>query len=79
MPQPESRADRTRRPSLRSLIVLLALSICCIEVVATVSLKFLLDASSPHAGYMVFFLIAFPSLLSLLFFFTLWLRRESRK
>lgn len=49
-----------------------------IEVVATVALKFLLDARSPHVGLVVFSLIGFPRFVALLLFFcTLWLRRES--
>ena len=66
-----------RRAYSRNPIGVIALFVSFIEAVATVSLKFLLDASSPHTVYIVIFVIAFPSLIVILFFGTLWLRRES--
>jgi hypothetical protein len=72
MPQSE-----TRHPYSRNLIGMMFIFASVIEVVATVALKFLLDASSSYVVYVVLFIIAFPSLFALLFFCTLWFRRES--
>lgn len=59
------------------LIAVLVLLVAIIEVVTSVSLRFLLDADSPYVAPVVFFLIGFPVLLALLFFGTLWRRPES--
>ncbi|MDI6794382.1 MAG: hypothetical protein QME81_16210 [bacterium] len=58
-------------------IGIIALFVFFIEVISTVSLKFFLDAQSPYVGPILVFIIAFPSIIALLFFLTLWFRRES--
>jgi tetratricopeptide (TPR) repeat protein len=66
-----------RRAYPRNPIGVIALFVFFIEAIATASLKFLLDANSPYAGHIVFFILGFPVLLVILFFGTLWMRRES--
>lgn len=68
--------NAARRSNFRSLIGVLVLLVSVIEVVTSVSLKFLLDADSPYAAPVVF-LIGFPVLVALLLFGTLWFRPES--
>jgi tetratricopeptide (TPR) repeat protein len=58
-------------------IGIIALFVFFIEAISTVSLKFLLDSNSPFIGYIVAFIIFFPVIIILLFFITLWVRRES--
>jgi tetratricopeptide (TPR) repeat protein len=66
-----------RRAYPRNPIGVIALFVFFIEAIATTSLKFLLDAGSPYIGHIVFFMLGFPVLLVVLFFGTLWMRRES--
>ena len=54
----------------------IAVFIVLIEAIATVSLKFLLDANSPYIGHIVFFIMGFPLLFVVLIFSTLWMRRD---
>lgn len=61
----------------KSPIGIVALFVLFIEAVSTVSLKFLLDASSPFTGYMITFIIVFPTVIVVLFFITIWFKRES--
>ncbi len=75
VPAPSSGLMRRGYP--RNPIGVIALFVFFIEAIATVSLKFLLDANSPYAGHIVFFILGFPVLLVVLFFGTLWMRRES--
>jgi len=75
--KPQRDSDLARRAYPRNPLGVIALFVSFIDAVATVSLKFLLDAKSPHTGYVVVFIIAFPTLIVILFFSTLWLRRES--
>lgn len=56
---------------------IIALFVFLIEAISTISLKFLLDSQSPFVGYVVAFIIFFPVIIILLFFITLWVRRES--
>lgn len=56
---------------------IIALFVFLIEAISTVSLKILVDAQSPFVGHVIGFIISFPSVIVLLFFATLWLRRES--
>lgn len=73
----ESAAERKVYP--RSPLGVIALFVFLIEAVATASLKILLDAdnASPHARYLVLFIVLLPAALIALFFFTLWFKRES--
>jgi hypothetical protein len=57
-------------------IGIISLFVFFIEAISTVSLKFLVDANSEFVGVIIFFIVAFPSAIALLFFFTLWLKRE---
>ena len=66
-----------RRSYPRNPIGVVALFVFFIDAIATVSLKFLLEAGSELTIYVVIFMVAFPALLLLLFFGTLWFRRES--
>lgn len=66
-----------RRGYPRNPIGVIALFVFFIEAIATTSLKFLLDAKSPYTAHIVFFILGFPMLLVILFFVTLWVRRES--
>lgn len=54
----------------------IALFVVLIEAIATVSLKFLLDANSSFIGHIVFFIMGFPVLFVVLIFTTLWMRRD---
>ncbi|MFL6203287.1 MAG: hypothetical protein ACJ76J_29320 [Thermoanaerobaculia bacterium] len=74
---PDVRSSLTRRPYPRNPIGVISLFVFLIDAIATVSLKFLLDAGSTSTGLVVVFLVAFPTLMLLLFFGTLWFRRES--
>jgi tetratricopeptide (TPR) repeat protein len=56
---------------------IIALFVFLIEAISTVSLKFLLDSQSHFVGYIVAFIISFPVIIIILFFITLWVRRES--
>jgi tetratricopeptide (TPR) repeat protein len=75
--KPEAAYGLTQRGYPRNPMGVIALFVFLIEVVATVSLKLLVGVDSPFVGHVVLFIISFPSVLVLLFFFTLWLRRES--
>lgn len=66
-----------RRAYPRNPIGVIALFVSFIDAIATISLKMLLDAGSGLAVHLVVFIVAFPSLLLILFFGTLWFRRES--
>lgn len=69
--------ERERRLYPRNPLGIIALFVFFIEAISTVSLKFLLDAKSPYVGIILCFIIAFPSAIAILFFVTLWFRRES--
>jgi len=56
---------------------IIALFVFLIEGISTASLKFVLENQSQYVGHIVWFIILFPSLIALLFFGTLWWRRES--
>jgi len=55
---------------------IIALFVFFIEVISVVSLKFILEFQSAYTGHMIWFIILFPSTIVLLFFVTLWFRRE---
>ena len=65
-----------RRVHPGSSVRALALFVVLIEAIATVSLKFLLDANSPFIGHIVFFIMGFPLLFVVLIFSTLWMNRD---
>lgn len=56
---------------------IIALFVFLIEVISTITIKFLIDANSPYVLYLLGFIIGFPSIIVILFFITLWFRRES--
>lgn len=56
---------------------IIALFVFFIEAISTISIKFLLDNQSPYTKHIVWFIILFPSIIALLFFVTLWWKRES--
>lgn len=58
----------------RNPIGIIALFVSFIEVVATVSLKIIVG--TPHAVYMIWFIILFPCAIASAFFVTLWTKRE---
>jgi tetratricopeptide (TPR) repeat protein len=67
----------TKKVYPKNPLGIIALFVFLIEAISTVSLKFLLDGQSPFVGYIIAFMIFFPILIILLFFGTLWIRRES--
>ena len=69
---PENRQERRVYP--KNPIGIFALFVFFVEAVSIIPLKFLLDASSPYIGAILVFIIAFPSVIVLLFFVTLWRR-----
>ena len=72
--QPVSGLARRAYPS--SSVGRIAFFVVLIEAIATVSLKFLLDANSPFIGHIVFFIMGFPVLFVVLIFTTLWMKRD---
>ena len=58
----------------RNPLGILSLFVFFIEAIATVSLKIAIDTE--YAGHIVWFIILFPTLIVLLFFATLWRKRE---
>lgn len=60
----------------KSRLGIVALFILFTEAVATVSLKFALDAKSEFVGHLVWFIILYPVFLTLLFFITLWTKHR---
>jgi len=56
---------------------IIALFVFLVEAISTISLKFLVDSHSPFVGYIIAFMCVFPLVIVLLFFGTLWARRES--
>jgi len=54
---------------------MIALFVFLIETVATVSLHAVAD--QPYAAVLVWFIVAFPSVIALLFFVLLWFKREA--
>ncbi len=65
-----------RRSYPKNPIGLISLFVFFTEVIATVTLGMLSHAQSPFVGPLVAFLIVFPSGVALLFFATLWFKRE---
>ncbi|MCP4263199.1 MAG: hypothetical protein GY774_37675 [Planctomycetes bacterium] len=59
-------------PYPKTVLGIIALFVFFTEAVATVSLKFALDASSPYIAHLVWFIVLYPVLLTFLFFYTLW-------
>lgn len=55
---------------------MIALFVFFIEAIATVSLKFLVEYDSKELPYIIQFIIWYPTLISMLFFATLWFKRE---
>lgn len=66
-----------RKPRPQNPLGIVALFVTLVEAMATVSLKLALDSESAYAGHIVWFIMLFPVLLLLLFFGTLWVKRES--
>jgi tetratricopeptide (TPR) repeat protein len=54
---------------------IISLFVFFIEAIATVSLN--IAVNTDYIGHIVWFIILFPTLIVLLFFFTLWVKRES--
>ena len=54
---------------------IISLFVFFIEAIATVSLRIAIETD--YAGHIVWFIILFPTLIVLLFFGTLWIKRES--
>ncbi len=69
--------EKEKRIYPRNPIGIIALFVFFIEAISTVSLKFLLDAQSEYVGIIVGFIVTFPSVIAVLFFVTIWFRRES--
>jgi tetratricopeptide (TPR) repeat protein len=61
----------------RNPLGIIALFVFFIEAISTITIKFLIDANSPYVLHILGFIIGFPSIIVLFFFFTLWFRRES--
>jgi len=59
----------------RNPLGIISLFVFFIEAIATVSLKIAVETA--FVGHVVWFIILFPTLIVLLFFFTLWYKRES--
>lgn len=55
---------------------IIAIFVFLIEGISTISLKFVIDASIELASLLVWFIILFPSAIVILFFITLWFKRE---
>ena len=60
----------------KSRLGIVALFILFTEAVATVSLNFALDAKSEYVGHLVWFIVLYPVLLTLLFLITLWTKHQ---
>jgi len=56
---------------------IIALFVFFIEAISTISLKFMLQSNSPFIGHLVWFIILYPSVIVMLFFVTLWWKRET--
>lgn len=61
-------------PYPKTVLGVIALFVFFTEAVATISLKFVLDASSPYIAHLVWFIVLYPLLLTFLFFYTLWFK-----
>ncbi len=59
----------------RNPLGIISLFVFFIEAIATVSLKIAVETA--YVGHIVWFIILFPTLIVLLFFITLWVKRES--
>ncbi len=59
----------------RNPLGIISLFVFFIEAIATISLRIAVDTD--YIGHIVWFIILFPTLIVLLFFITLWLKRES--
>jgi tetratricopeptide (TPR) repeat protein len=59
----------------RNPLGIISLFVFFIEAIATVSLKIAVDTA--YVGHVVWFIILFPTLIIVLFFITLWAKRES--
>lgn len=68
--------NEAAHPRPRGAVGVISLFVVLVEAIATVALKFLLDAQSPFIGHLVFFLIGFPVLFLVLIFYSRWRRRE---
>ena len=59
----------------RNPLGIISLFVFFIEAIATISLRIAVDTD--YIGHIVWFIILFPTLIVLLFFITLWSKRES--
>lgn len=67
--------EAAKRKSLpRNPLGVIALFVFLIEVIATVSLRIVVN--TPYAPLLVYFIVVYPVGIALLFFLILWLRRE---
>ncbi|TQV84395.1 tetratricopeptide repeat protein [Aliikangiella coralliicola] len=56
---------------------IIALFVFFIEAISTFSLKILADTHSEYVSALVYFIILFPSAIAVMFFLTLWCKREA--
>jgi tetratricopeptide (TPR) repeat protein len=63
------------RFSPRNPLGIIALFVFLIEAIATISLKFVAD--TPFVAHLVWFIILYPTFISLAFFAFLWMKREA--
>lgn len=71
-------SNGTTRPGItlaRNPLGIISLFVFFIEAIATVSLQIAVETK--YVGHVVWFIILFPTLIVLLFFITLWAKRES--
>lgn len=61
----------------RNPLGIIALFVFFIEAISTFSLKLMLEGNSEYVRHIVWFIILFPFTIALLFFATLWWKRES--